>query len=70
MALARLRSLEKMLSKDPELRQRYQEKMEENLKNGYRRKVQKEGEQRPAWYLPHFPVTREEKQTTKLRVEF
>ena len=68
VALARLRSLEKTLRKDPDLKQKYQEKMEENLKKGYVRKVTEEDGTEPAWYLPHFPVVREEKQTSKVRI--
>lgn len=69
LARRRLLSLEKMLLRKPKLIEKYREGMDQNVKKGYLRKVDnpdvKEG-----WYLPHFPVVREDKETTKVRIVF
>jgi len=37
-----------------------------NVEKGYVRKLKpNEAEDGPGWYLPHFPVIREERETTK-----
>ena len=69
-ALARLGSLERNLKKSPSMAEKYKEKMKENLEKGYVRLVEEDSDEEgsPAWYLPHFPVVREDKQTTKVRI--
>ena len=70
-ALARLGSLEKILTRKPDMAEKYKEKMRENLGKGYVRLVEEKEKNEgsgPAWYLPHFPVVREDKQTTKVRI--
>ena len=42
-----------------------------NIDKGYIKKLTSErSEKGPCWYLPHFPVIREEKATTKIRIIF
>ena len=66
----RLFSLEKNLKK-PEVARRYQEAMNANVEKGYVRKLEpNKGEDGQGWYLPHFPVIREDRETTKVRIVF
>ena len=59
-ALVQLKSLEKRLSKDSDLRERYAQTIREDLSKNYDVKVQnrEETEHQPdrEWYLPHHPV--------------
>ena len=59
------------MQKFPEVGQAYSDVLHEYQKKGYIRKVSPE-EKRPdqVWYLPHFPVLRPEKSTTKTRIVF
>ena len=67
----RLHSLEKSLLKKPEVARRYKEAMNANVEKGYVRKLEaNETEDCPGWYLPHFPVIREDRETTKVRIVF
>ena len=67
----RLFSLEKNLLKKPEVARRYQEAMNANVEKGYVRKLEpNKGEDGQGWYLPHFPVIREDRETTKVRIVF
>ena len=70
MALSRLESLEKsLLKKDPRFKIAYQRILDDYLQKNYVRTVPiKDGS--PQWFLPHFPVVREDKSTTKVRVVF
>ena len=64
-------SLEKNLIKKPEVAKRYKEAMNANVEKGYVRKLRpNEGEDGPSWYLPHLPVIREDRKTTKVRIVF
>ena len=64
-------SLEKNLLKKPEVARRYKEAMNANVEKGYVRKLEpNEAEDGPSWYLPHFPVIREDRETTKVRTVF
>ncbi|XP_064621089.1 uncharacterized protein LOC135483944 [Lineus longissimus] len=71
-AMRRLGSLEQRLKKDPTLSARYQEQINELIKKGRAERVseEKEPEDRSVWYLPHHPVVREDKTTTKVRIVF
>ena len=71
MARKRLEGTERRLMKKPELAVAYGQVFKKYLSNEYIRKVPKE-EVVPDehWYLPHFPVLREDKSTTKVRVVF
>ena len=65
----RFHSLEKSLLKKTEVARRYKEAMNANVEKGYVLKLEaKETEDCPGWYLPHFPVTREDRETSKVRI--
>ena len=57
----KLLCLEKRLRK-PDVLRSYKEAMNANEIN--------EPEDGPRWYLPHFPVIREDRETTKVRIVF
>ena len=45
--------------------------MEANVAKGYIRKLEpREIDDAPSWYLPHFPVVREDKETSKVRIVY
>ena len=45
--------------------------MNANVDKGYVRKLESEvANDGPSWYLPHFPVIREDRETTKVRIVF
>ena len=71
MALRRLYNTEKRLLKNPEIAAAYSENITQYLDKGYIRKVDP-AEEKPArkWYLPHFPVVRLDRTTTKTRIVF
>ena len=71
MAERRLRSVEKKLKQDESLAQAYQSVIDDYKSKGYIREVPEE-EPKPSseWFLPHFPVVRPEKATTKVRIVF
>ena len=63
-------SLEKNLKK-PEVVRHYKEAMNADVKKGYFWKLEtNEAEGDPSWYLPHFPVIREDRETTKVHIVF
>ena len=67
----RLYSLEKHLQRRPEVAEKYCQVMEANKAKGYVRKLEAgEIDDGPSWYLPHFPVEREDKETTKVRIVY
>ena len=71
MALTRLESTERKLAKQPEIATAYQGVINSYKQKGYIREVQKEDEQvDKVWYLPHFPVVRQDKSTSKVRPVF
>ena len=64
-------SLEKNLLKRPEVARHYKEAMNANVEKGYVQKLEpNEREDGPSWYLPHFPIIREDRETTKVRIVF
>lgn len=71
MALRRLYNTEKRLLKNPEIAAPYSENITEYLEKGYIRKIDPT-EEKPArrWCLPHFPVVRLDRATTKTRIVF
>jgi len=71
MALHRLQNTEKKLQKSLELSQAYLKVLQTYQEAGYIHKVPQE-EKKPdqVWYLPHFPVLRPDKSTTKTRIVF
>ena len=71
LAKQRLDSTERKLLKDPELAAAYQGVSNKYLEKGYIRQVPSD-EPKPEceWLLPHFPVVRPDKSTTKVRIVF
>ena len=67
MALQRLQNTEKRLQKSPEIAQAFSDII---VAKGYVKKVPKSEQSTSKWYLPHFPVIRPEKDTTKTRIVF
>lgn len=71
MATARLRSTEKNLMKNPVVAKEYQSTIKAYVEKGYLQKIDPAKEEPPgAWYLPHFPIARMDKSTTKVRIAF
>ena len=71
MALKRLKNTEKRLSKDPDLSEAYSSVIQKYIKMKYIRTVPKEETKPPhVWYLPHFPVLRPNRSTTKTKIVF
>ncbi|XP_055526989.1 uncharacterized protein LOC129719622 [Wyeomyia smithii] len=71
IAFRRLQGLEHRLLKNVELRQQYDQFMEEYLQLGHMRKVETRSlEQGTRCCLPHHPVVKQESTTTKVRVVF
>ena len=64
MALTRLEGTERKLAKQPEIARAYQEVISSYEQKGYIREVQTQSDEASqVWYLPHFPVVREDKST-------
>ena len=71
MAISRLCCTEKNLTKKSIVAKEYQRTIEAYLQKGYLRKIDPVTEKSPgAWYLPHFPIVRMDKSTTKVRIVF
>ena len=71
VALHCLQNTEKKLQRSPELAEVYTKILQTYEKEGYIHKVpRKEKEPDELWYLPHFPVLRPDKSTTKTRILF
>ena len=71
MAEKRLHKVEKKLMQDEKLAQTYQSVVDDYSSKGYIREVPEDEPKPPSeWFLPHFPVIRPEKATTKVRVVF
>lgn len=69
-AISRLESLERSLrKKGVEISTSYNNIVEEYLEKGYVRKVPSTAD-KDQWFLPHFPVIRNDKATTKVRIVF
>ncbi|XP_065177328.1 uncharacterized protein LOC135807825 [Sycon ciliatum] len=69
----RLRSLQRSLQSRPAVKQQYSDVMQKHIAKGYVRRVDpdeiaKDGNDQ--WYLPHFPVVRSDKSTSKVRIVF
>ncbi|KAL4238005.1 hypothetical protein ACF0H5_002716 [Mactra antiquata] len=71
-ALKRLRNTEKKLAKNETVKSEYESTIQKYLKKGYISKVNDNeiNNESPAWYLPHFPVTKMDRETTKVRIVF
>eukprot|EP00117_Sycon_ciliatum_P034581 scpid8721/ scgid26367/ len=69
----RLRGLEKTLSAKPAIQAEYHRVLAAHLEKGYIRIVPEAiaaADCQHQWYLPHFPIVREDKSTSKVRVVF
>ncbi|XP_045501642.1 uncharacterized protein LOC123698874 [Colias croceus] len=64
--LKRLKTLEKKLDKDGELKRQYEERIENLLSSGYAEKAQTPPTGGRVWYLPHFPVINPDKAKIRL----
>ncbi|XP_064646567.1 uncharacterized protein LOC135499619 [Lineus longissimus] len=70
MAERRLRSLEAHLKKKPEVQRQYRDAFQQNVDKGYIQKVGPVEAARDGWYLPHFAIVKQDKQTTKVRIVY
>ncbi|MCG8034838.1 MAG: DUF1759 domain-containing protein, partial [Candidatus Thiodiazotropha taylori] len=70
MALSRLENTEKRLKRSPEVATTYQKCIEQYIEKGYVTKVKDHDRALSKWYLPHFPIIRPDKDTTKVRIVF
>ena len=71
MALRRLLNTEKRLLKNPEIGEAYTNNINQYLEKGYIRRLDPtEKSALKKWYLPHFPVVRPDRTTTKTRIVF
>ena len=71
MAYKRLLNTEKRLFKEKDIADSYVSTIEDYKQKGYIKRVQtEEVSNSSSWYLPHFPVIRKDKTTTKVRIVF
>ena len=66
----RMSSLEKKLQADSELKAEYEKIINNHEEKGYIRRVPDLVKEPSGWLLPHFPVVRRDKETTKVRIVF
>ena len=70
-AMSRLCNTERKLKKDEFTRAEYEKTINSYIEKGYLRRVSEEETTQPeVWYLPHFPVVRMDKTSTKVRIVF
>ena len=70
MALRRLENTEKRLKRSTDIASSYSQCIEQYIEKGYVTKIQEPEQSTARWYLPHFPVLRPEKDTTKVGIVF
>ena len=71
MALRRILNTEKRLLKNPEIGEAFTNNINQYLEKGYIRRLDPtEKSPLKKWYLPHFPVVRPDRTTTKTRIVF
>ncbi|MCG8112261.1 MAG: hypothetical protein N0E59_16010, partial [Candidatus Thiodiazotropha taylori] len=70
MALQRLHNTEKRLKRMPEVGRAYSDCIKSYVQKGYVAKVPVSDHSNSKWFLPHFPVLRPDKDTTKTRIVF
>jgi hypothetical protein len=68
MAYQRLKNTEKRLQKNAKIYETYSNTIKRYTEMGYVSKIEQDDKKR--WYLPHFPVIRPDKATTKVRIVF
>jgi hypothetical protein len=70
-AMSRLCNTERKLEKDKFIQGEYQKTIESYIEKGYLKRVTEEESPPPeVWYLPHFPVVRMDKTSTKVKIVF
>ena len=70
-AMTRLCNTENKLKKDALIEEEYKRTIKSYVEKGYLRKVPNQEPIPPeVWYLPHFPVVRMDRTTTKVRIVF
>ena len=71
MAFRRLQNTEQRLFKKPDTARAYRDCIEQYISKGYIRKVPVTEEQPSTkWFLPHFPIVKPDRTTTKTRIVF
>lgn len=70
MAFHRLQNTERRLQKSQDIATQYKQCIDQYIEKGYVRKVTEYEQNKSKWYLPHFPVIRPDKDTTKTRIVF
>jgi hypothetical protein len=70
MAKSRLLNTEKRLDRDPEVKKIYVETIKSYIEKGYVEKIDTYDKTVKLWLLPHFPVVRMNRETTKVRIVF
>ena len=71
MAYKRLCNTKKGLARKPEIAKEYCRTLEDYITKGYVIKQEESANvEFDTWYLPHFPVVRQDKETTKVRIVF
>ena len=70
VALRRLKYTEKTLMKNPEVWSKYNGVIQKYLQQGYIRRTITTTPEQDAWYLPHFPIIKPDRATTKIRIVF
>ncbi|XP_052747141.1 uncharacterized protein LOC128199875 [Bicyclus anynana] len=70
IALRRFHSIERRLSKDPDLHKQYAEFMSDYIKSGHMSLVPTDEMEMGKYYIPHHCVLRPESKSTRLRVVF
>ena len=70
LALNRLKNTEKRLQRERDVGEKYKETINSYLEKGYVHKVLDKEANSNGWYLPHFPVVKPERETTKVRIVF
>jgi hypothetical protein len=56
------------LKKKPIVAEKYREAFNATIERGYIRKVTPEERAEPGWYIPHFAMVKEDKETSKVRI--
>ena len=70
MALRRLENTENRLKRSHDIADAYSKCIERNIEKGYVRKIMEQEKSKSKWLLPHFPVIRLDKETTKTKIVF
>ena len=69
-AWQRLKNTESQLKRKPDIEEVYKKSIDSYKNKNFIRKVPKSEVKETKWYLPHFPVIKPERETTKVRIVF